>query len=117
MNKTKLAREIDHTLKDAGFQKAVVKGLGWKGRGTRYLRNGFVLDTKQDKCVIVRYHDWDTTVFMLKHQEGMTGYGKTALEKSLNRVRESLSRYKSTLSSFHVEDRTTEYGLPYLEIS
>jgi hypothetical protein len=117
MNKAKLAQEIDHTLKAAKFNKSVIKGIGWKGRGTRHLTNGFVIDTKSNGVVIVRYHDWDNTSFMTRHKEELNSAGWMALNKSLGRVRASLANYKAALAGFVVEDKENEYGLPYLEIS
>lgn len=118
MNKAKLAQQVDRTLKDAGYSKAVIKGIGWKGRGQAYLANGFVIDLS-DKCVVLSHHVESAipVTMLLRDESQLSDSGKAHAKRIRDRVENAINRYKSSLSSFCFDERIDRVGLPYLVIT
>lgn len=118
MNKAKLARQIDHALKESNCSKNVIKGMGWKGHGHRYYTGGFIIKTGT-KCVMVSHrvpHELLSLKLSMVDDSELTKYGIEHKRKIQNKTRYAIDKYKIALAGFIFEEAINQYGLPYLII-
>lgn len=117
MNKAKLARKVEHALKDAGHRKSVIKGMGWKGHGTLHRRSGFMVATKGHAGVAVWFYSKEDECNLLPIAmlaKAPTLRAGATIERIRSQRGEKLIEYKPALRKFHIVDKVGEFGLPYI---
>jgi hypothetical protein len=116
MNKATVATRVDHILKDAGLNKSAIKGMGWKGNGHRYRSSGYLIGTRNEKCVTVGFYVSNLLPISLI-VKALTPQGNIHAMKIRGKKIDAIKKIKAALSGFVFEEKLDEYEMPYLVIT